>query len=285
MKQRPADGMLQDAVLVVAHPDDEALWFSSVLAGVNEVIVCFLNSPGHPELELGRTRSLEEYPVANISTLALDEPGAFNCADWQNPAVTPCGIEIPYSAAADRRYQENFRKLRALLESRLKGCDNVFTHNPWGEYGHEEHIQIYRAVESLQESMGFNLWFSNYCSNRSYNLMLEHIRGFSSDYITLATDKPLGEAAREIYQKNGCWTWMDDYQWFNEESFIVNFSQRPERNGGENGHIFPLNFMKLEFPASPGQEHLPAPSLPARLAGKIGRIRARLLGPQREYRR
>jgi len=30
------------SILVVAHPDDEVLWFSSVLERVQETIICFL---------------------------------------------------------------------------------------------------------------------------------------------------------------------------------------------------------------------------------------------------
>ncbi len=263
--------MLRDSILVVAHPDDEALWFSSILGKVGEIVVCFLDSPGHPEWGRGRARSLGEYPVANISSLELEESGAFNCADWENPTITFSGIDIVCGRAARRRYRDNFRELRALLKGRLKGRRNVFTHNPWGEYGHEEHVQLYRVVESLQRELGFDLWFSNYCSNRSYPLMLEYIHSFDSDYVTLPTDSALGEAAREIYRNNGCWTWMDDYLWFNEESFMVNFGQRPKHDAGENGHIFPLNFMKIRFPP-PGQErHHPA-TLPVRLARKAGRI-------------
>jgi LmbE family N-acetylglucosaminyl deacetylase len=37
------------SALVVAHPDDEALWFSSVLAEVSRVICCFEECADLPE--------------------------------------------------------------------------------------------------------------------------------------------------------------------------------------------------------------------------------------------
>ena len=33
--------IINEAVLIVAHPDDEVLWASSVLNSVNKIIICF----------------------------------------------------------------------------------------------------------------------------------------------------------------------------------------------------------------------------------------------------
>ncbi len=54
----------------------------------------------------------------------------------------------------------NFHRLRDMLRPELEGLDAVVTHNPWGEYGHEEHIQVFRVISAQAEEMGFRVWVS-----------------------------------------------------------------------------------------------------------------------------
>ena len=56
-------GLLENAVVVVAHPDDEVLWFSSILDKVDEVVICYLAINSKPQWTVGRQLSLAEHPV------------------------------------------------------------------------------------------------------------------------------------------------------------------------------------------------------------------------------
>lgn len=237
--------MLKKSILLVAHPDDEILWFSSILDKVDEVMFCYLGSDTDPHWTAGRKQSLSEYPMKNISCLGLDESGTFNGADWQNPVITKYGIKISKINISDKKYKENYYEIEKRLIDKLIHYHNVITHNPWGDYGHEEHIQLYRIVKKIQAEMKFNLWFSNYCSNKSYPLMLRHISGFNSEYVTLKTNKVLSSRIENLYKKNGCWSWFDDWVWFNEESFMRD--EDLNDNNKVYGHIFPLNMIKKEL--------------------------------------
>lgn len=241
--RRWSTSIMDRSLIIAAHPDDEILWFSSVVERIDKVVICFLGSRLQPQRVSEREMSLLEHPLKNISCLCLDESGGYNKADWNNPVITPYGMELADRSNSCRHYRDNYAALKHHLRHTLDGSMNVFTHNPWGEYGHEEHVQVYRAIEELQKEMQFNLWFSNYCSNRSFKLMLRSISGFDSEYITLKTNKNIAHCAKVIYQKNGCWTWFDDWEWFNEESFMM------QRDGSGEvkpyGHIFPLNMIKF----------------------------------------
>lgn len=240
--------MLEKSIIVAAHPDDEVLWFSSILDRVTEIVVCFVNSESYPGWTIGRRRSLAAYPMKNLSVLDLDQSEVFNGGDWSNPVVTDYGIEIGNKKMPGRseQYKRNYEKLTRQLEERLAGCLNVFTHNPWGEYGHEEHIQVYRSVKSLQDKLKFNLWYSNYVSNKSFKLMLSHLNGFHFDYVTFETNKTLARDIQDIYKKNKCWTWYDHWEWYNEESFI---RERILEPGDKRvGNLFPTNLIKVSLP-------------------------------------
>lgn len=244
--------MFQNSIIVSAHPDDEILWFSSIIEKVNKVVICFLNCKSHPEWGEGRQKSLQEHPISNISCLGLEEAEIFNSADWLNPVTTNVGMEIPGKLVSHKKYEENYYKLKSALENKLTRYENIFTHNPWGEYGNEEHVQIYRVVKDLQREKKFNLWFSNYCSNNSFNLMLNYISGFDSEYVTLKTDKTIGNHVKDIYTKNQCWTWYDDWEWFSEESFMKDKDLQAEKK--DHGHIFPINIIKFNYPGMPKEE-------------------------------
>lgn len=242
------DKILQKSIIIAAHPDDEVLWFSSILDKVDEVVLCFLSTT-IPNAHRGRKKTLLEYPLKNISCLGLKESETFYDVDWQNPVITQFGIETNKQFISAKRYEENYYKLKQHLESKLIGYHNVFSHNPWGEYGHNEHVQLYRVIKELQDKLKFDLWVSNYCSNKSFKLMLEYVTPTYPELITLKTNKTLAKDIKDLYTKNECWTYYDDCEWFNEESFIRDTSFRNVTV--DHGHIFPLNLIKVEPPFEP----------------------------------
>lgn len=246
------EAILKKSIVVAAHPDDEILWFSSIITDVDEVLTCFLSCASQPHWGPGRQKSLSHHPVQKVNCLNLEEAEVFQGADWENPCLTNYGLEIVRRNVSDSRYRENYHALRHALEERLKGFDNVFTHNPWGDYGNEEHIQIYRVIRELQDRMKFNLWFSNYASNVSFPLMLQYISGCTSDYVTRRTNKTIGTVMMDIYKEHNCWTWFDDWEWFNEESFMKDKDLQAEKK--DHGHIFPINIIKFNYPGMPKEE-------------------------------
>jgi hypothetical protein len=111
----------------------------------------------------------------------------------------------------------------------LKDRRNVFTHNPWGEYGHPEHIQTYCAVRNLQQEFGFRLWFPNYVSKRARTLR----NGLASsihvvERTLLPTDLELVRKIQQVYVQNHCWTWYLSYRWPRAEEFLA---QEPDATG------------------------------------------------------
>jgi LmbE family N-acetylglucosaminyl deacetylase len=234
------------AILVSAHPDDEVLWSSSILNRVDEVVICFLGMKSEPDTKRGREKSLGAYPLRNISCFGLDEAGTFYGVDWNNTVLTPYGIKIADRKYPDKTYRENYHRLKGLLQDRLAGYANVFTHNPWGEYGNDEHIQVYRVIRDLQESMQFRLWFPNYVSNKSFRLMLDYMHKSDLEAVSMKTDIGLAETVKKLYTGNRCWTWYADWQWQADEAFLSEKVAAP-RTGAFRSAV-PLNMIKVWLP-------------------------------------
>lgn len=264
---------LENSLIVAAHADDELLWFNSILKDVDEVVVVFRDFWAQPGIGAARDAALADYPRTGVSCLGIDESGAYGCADWQRPELSEYGLAFGMEAnrramtrlarkslsrfvtydlgrvahdTVSRAYQSNFEGICAALRPRLRPGMNVFTHNPWGEYGHEEHVQVFRALDSLRTEIGFKLWMSNYCTDRAMPLAMRYFAAAPGTYLRLPTDKPFAEAVAHVYKRHGCWTWDHDWAWFDEECFME--SPRSPSDAAPHRHLFPLNFFTIDPP-------------------------------------
>jgi len=214
-------------VLVVAHPDDEALWFSSLLSQVGRVIVCFGACDDFPELGPARRAALAEHPLSRLHWLRLPEPCSVAAVDWDDPVETSAGLAL--NARSDperqRRYERSFSALLEGLRDELAEAGVVYTHNPWGEYGHPDHVQVSRVVTTLQQSARFELWFSSYVSARSMPLAARHLERLMRHFI-LPVDAEYAERLRQHYSEHGAWTWHLDYVWPEREAFLQETEER-----------------------------------------------------------
>lgn len=263
------NAMFEDSVLIVAHPDDDILWLSSVIDRVENIIFCFNDYTPSPDIGIARKKTLAEYPLPNVSTLDITEPQSFNKADWKQPVTTEYGLQLSRDQAADTRYREACEKLVCILRDTIADRKNVFTHNPWGEYGNEDHVLVYQALKNLQAEFHYDLWFSNYCSNRSVHLMNQYISGFRSDYECLPANPALARDIADIYRRNGCWTWYEDYQWFDQECLM---RELPSPDAPSEtlayGHSFPVNYIKIHIESKTPQ---PEPDPFIKMARKLKR--------------
>lgn len=213
--------------VVVAHPDDEALWLSSVLASAERIVFCFGDPFEKPQKSAARQKAVAALPLTGIVDLGLPESGAGFCVDWEHPQLTPAGIEIA-DAAASTRYEANYAKLVEALRRHLAGFGDVCTHNPWGEYGHAEHIQVHRAVAALQAELGYTIWFSNYVGAASWPLARQFCKQPCwTQRRILRPDLAMARRLMCVYRRHGAWTWTLAHRWPARETL---YALPPPRN-------------------------------------------------------
>ena len=258
------------AVLVMAHPDDEVLWASSLLAGVGRVVLAYEALPGRPDITAGRRAALARFPRP-VESLGLTESAAFGAAAWPEPVETAEGLAVArrpgtmpgFEPAA---YRAGFATLVARLRPLLAGAATVITHAPWGEYGHEDHVQLHRAVAALRAEQGFALFVPAYASARSLPLMQRHLGRLGAPTQPMPTDRGLAETLRELYRETGCWTWVDDHAWPETEVFypVLPGPAAP----APPGRSFPATLVTLPAIRPPA----PPPGLATRLRRRISRL-------------
>lgn len=264
--------MLENSLIVGAHPDDELLWFNAIMKDVDRIVIVYRDFWAHPDLGAARGAAIADLPHPDVTCLELEEAGTYGCADWSNPE--PDEIGIAFSRAAGLRevkrrikqavatltpanpayapqsvtsaYRENYQRTMEALRPHLAPGMNVFSHNPWGEYGHEDHIQVFRVLEHLRDEIGFTLWMSNYCTERALPLASRYFQTAPGGYVRLKSDTAYADKVADVYRLHGCWTWADDWAWFEEECYMP--APSAHRDPSPQRHLMPLNMFTINEP-------------------------------------
>lgn len=177
-------------ILVVAHPDDEILWFNPLK--FDKIIIAFMNRSDRPAMGVARAEAIQRHPLRNKIELA-----------WL--------IESNYWR--DKRklieYENNSRDLVEHLQAvkMLEGVQEFYTHNAWGEYGHTDHILVHKAVMAVAGSIPV------YCLNGPNKVSSN--KGKLEDI-----DLKFYNKVKKIYQEEGAWTWAGDYEPEKQQSYF-----------------------------------------------------------------
>jgi|CZKU01.1.fsa_nt_gi LmbE family N-acetylglucosaminyl deacetylase len=209
-----------EATLVVAHPDDEVIFFSSIVKRVKRVLVCFGDNPLSPEIHERRRRALSEHPLRSMHWLDLPETGCVGTANWSKPVETKVGVRLVAGPRLRAVYAQSYHRLLDRLRDELAEATAVVTHNPWGEYGHEEHVQVCRVVRDLKPDLGFDLIHDDYCGTHNIKMALRYAGRLDELPGRFCTDMGIANEVSEAYKRNRCWTWFDGYRWPTHEGFL-----------------------------------------------------------------
>ena len=117
-------------LMIIAHPDDEALFFSRILQSDDKDLAVFCLTNGYDPVRRSEFyRAMSHYGVDG-HIMKLPDRTVFS--------FLFCDTVVSW-------------KLRALSR-RYGSCETVYTHSPEGEYGHRHHRIIGRNVSRYFES-------------------------------------------------------------------------------------------------------------------------------------
>lgn len=115
------------------------------------------------------------------------------------------------------RYEIN--KIKAKLEQYFAdpSMSRVITHNNWGEYGHQHHRALNKAVRELAVKYRKDVWMLG-CDNGGF-IDVTVPDGITYAYGSFNTPD-LYTGIRTIYENNGRWTWYSDRVPSGDHKFI-----------------------------------------------------------------
>jgi LmbE family N-acetylglucosaminyl deacetylase len=222
------------AAIVVAHPDDEILWFSSLSARVGRIIMCYGAVSNVPERAEQRRRVVAAYPRKNVQFLDLPQPRFFR------------GMSTEIFDHETRELAEEDPTFRAALIDRIRpalsGFTTVFVHNPWGEYGHQDHRRVNMVVNALRGEMEFAVYVSCYVERQVAAHAVAMLDQGVRDTVSFSVSWPEIEPIFRLYQAHSCWTWTTNWNWPREEHFVQFGSGGSPRAGP-----IPLDFFDVRW--------------------------------------
>ncbi len=227
------------AMIVAAHPDDEALWFSSILGRASNVAIAYLDERNQPDLVAGRQAVRSAYPLRSVHWLQVQGSGNLGREIFSGD-LSEYGVPLEASEDDHRAYAHSYRalidRLRPLMEDTRP--ERVITHAPWGEYGHADHVQVFRVVEEIAGELDIPVWFPLYVSPRTYHVSRRWLHEDADEgAVTLPCNTELAHRIRDLYLEHGCWTWEPHFRWFENDTFV-----RADRAGAGGARV-PMNFV------------------------------------------
>ena len=199
--------ILKNSILILAHPDDEILFASSLINDVKKIIIIYSATPNR-RLSKNREKLINKYPLKKCIFLSLDESiGPKNLFYLLNGSETNYGVKID-----DISYKNNKKNIEKKINNYINNCDTLITHNPWGEYGNHEHIQLHRIIRDIAFKKRLKLYVTGYASFASSNLMYMNDCLLKNKFFIKETNISLFKKLKQLYLETGCWTYSNSYE-------------------------------------------------------------------------
>ena len=208
---------MKDITLLIAHPDDEALFCWPVLDRVKRIVCASsdLNAPGRPK---GRGDCLHKVGDLLGCEIAIFD----NASEFYRLQTRP---------------NDALKQVALAIMEQLEDAEIIYTHNAWGEYGHLDHILCHHIGRTIQAQGGCELLCSDIAKEINWlpivpwsmwcdfgDSLANPAKTSDGPMLSIddpATifeiDRPLFERIKAIYDKKGCWTW----NWEPQESCRV----------------------------------------------------------------
>ena len=241
---------IENGILIVSHPDDECLFASSILDKISKIIICFNYIPGEKIISRARQKSLDNYPLKNTNMINLNLSQSiktFMPLNWLNIKEQNYGLIGGYKR---KSYSENYEKLLNNLRDLIPTNSLIISHNPWGEYGHSEHCQVFKAAFQIALEKESDLFVNGYYSNLTKVFATSKIHLLIPNVHRFETNRKIFMLLREHYLNYGCWTWYKDYKLPIIEYFYkVNLSKDKNSLGTNKNFLnFALSYIEHKGP-------------------------------------
>jgi LmbE family N-acetylglucosaminyl deacetylase len=174
---------MEKLTILMAHPDDETIFGWGAWPHAKRIISCSNDIHDHTKRwkNTDRKKALEEVgEILHVPVISLD----YNADFSRLPGLTG-----------------ELNTFVNTVKDLIKDDELVFTHNPWGEYGHLDHI----FVHVLAKMYAKGVVFSDVVSQQKWF----EVKGWclSIPEEICEVDRDLYEKCKAVYQKYNCWTW------------------------------------------------------------------------------
>ena len=197
--------------MVQAHPDDEIIFGYPIFQdeSIEKTLLCCTSDLYNPSRQwcAERKYALEKCcELTNTKLYCLDYPSSFYTLQSRRPAGVPRTPEGdaqgPLRAACD--------EITTMIERLSEDVDYIYTHNPYGEYGHRDHQTCFDLVMKTTDKdvliTDIHLpsnWSKHYTFSKKMNQV--YYKNIFKQNIKL--NNKLYDECEKLYRQANSWTW------------------------------------------------------------------------------
>jgi hypothetical protein len=205
-------------VMVYAHQDDDLIWMlpfweitEKFIGGAMPTTTTFNNVVSQQQTYLYNNGLNIDYRSNWIIPWNSISQNEYNQYYWDNNASYNYLANDHLIAFWDNNNVDLARRevnrIKAKLEQYIASpnVSRIITHNNWGEYGHQHHKAINKAVRELAVKYRKDVWMLG-CNNGNFVDITVPDR---ITYTYGSYNSGLFSGIRNIYKANYCWTWTE----------------------------------------------------------------------------
>jgi hypothetical protein len=176
--------------IIVAHPDDEIIFFWFALKHAKRIICC----TNDLNINFPKSKFWEKSWIHRQT--AFEEIGKLLGIEVINLGYNSGFVSLP---------KEEITKLSNKIYDLIKDEETVITHNAWGEYGHPDHILVHNIIKESGKTL---LVSDIMLEGKGLIKFTPYPKPEIKDFLEVTnTDLNFYEKCKEIYTKYNVWTW------------------------------------------------------------------------------
>jgi len=197
--------------MVQAHADDEIIFGYPIFQDISikKTLLCCSSDLFNPERQWCSQRkyALEKCcDITNTELICLDNPSSFYSLPSRRPKGAPSTPEGDSQAPLRKACDQISESINELQEN----VDFIYTHNPYGEYGHRDHQTCFDLVlKSANKGVLITDIHlpSNWSQHYSFNEKMKNLYYKNVFKENIELDVSLYNSCKTFYEEKNSWTW------------------------------------------------------------------------------
>jgi LmbE family N-acetylglucosaminyl deacetylase len=205
---------INKVLIVMAHPDDEIIFGWPILQNTSiqkKILICSSDF-NNPERAWCKNRKQALYEIGGFigseQTVCLD----YNSEFYRQPTRPITGNQPESDGKVAGPWRNMCADFMSHITSMSQDCDAIFTHNPYGEYGHIDHLVLF---DLIVKNVDKPILITDIRQDSNWSHVTNSSKRINEMYYSNVVEKDckldeiLLDFCKLKYEAQNAWTWSD----------------------------------------------------------------------------